>query len=103
MGRKNLTYPTRAKLAQVREAAHLSQQELATYAKLSLSTYQKIEYGSDPHLSSMVAICDVLEREGRKHGKRRKSSEIFMEVFYERPSVSTAPPRDTPPVEPGSL
>lgn len=102
MGRKNLTYGNRTKLASAREAAGLTQQELATSASLSLSTYQHIEYGSDPHLSSMVSICDALEKANKKAGRRKKSREIFMEVFYERPTHCDRE-RDTEPTAPADL
>jgi transcriptional regulator with XRE-family HTH domain len=54
--------PIRARLKQLRHAAGISQQELASRAGLSVSVVCQIEQGrrTDPRISTLKAVADAL-------------------------------------------
>ena len=68
-----------SRVRQYREAAHLSQQELATKAGLSISVVSQIEQGNiaDPRVSTVTALADALgvscdTLTGKSGGRPRK-------------------------------
>jgi len=59
-------YCTMSKLKQLREAQHLTQEELAQKARISVRTIQRIEAGTEPKghtLKTLAQILNVAERE----------------------------------------
>lgn len=76
-----------SKLKQLREAQHLTQEELAQKARISVRTIQRIEAGTDPKGHTLKTLAQILNVAERELGPQQAAEQHTQVVHVTEPVV----------------